>query len=347
MLETYYQIHGLGVRLIIDGPAIAAAAQTLLRRFPRQQSGGTAALEIRFRAVRDRSEIPYRVSPGAEVLFSGKAPSEGDRLRAEWQCTVTAEGERNVADFHEQGCLIVDGPRGLAEGYLIEPEAMHLDIRMSFLHFALVELLKQHGLYTIHAAAMEKGGRGVLISGASGRGKTTCCVSLLRAGYRCLSDDHPLLRETESGFEVLSFPVKIDVTEQTVQFFEELRQANGKLHSGVRKQYFYVEELFSDAEADSCHPAAILFPRVVDAPTSRLEPLPKGRALEELMRQGMLVLDREVARRQFHSFSRLIAQTPCYRLHFGEDFLALPDLVGRLLDEGAGDGADRRAPALS
>jgi hypothetical protein len=335
MQENFYSIHGLRLRVAIDSPVIGTAAQTLLRRFPRGPEDGLAALELRFRAVRHRSEIPDCVPTGAEVLYTGKAPAAGDRLRAEWQCTVTSDGERKVADFHEQGCLILDGPRGLAEGYLVEPEAMHSDIRMSFLHFALVELLKQHGLYTIHAAAMEKGGRGVLISGASGRGKTTCCVSLLRAGYRCLSDDHPLLRETADGFEVLSFPVKIDVTEQTVQFFEELRQANGKLHPGVRKQYFYAEELFPDSEADSCRPAVILFPRVVDAPTSHLEPLPRGRALEELMRQGMLVLDREVARRQFHSFSRLIAQTPCYRLHFGEDFLALPQLVGRLLDGGA------------
>src|SRR5207244_1150026 len=106
-------------------------------------------------------------------------------------------------------------------------------------HFALTELLKRRGMYTIHATALERNGRGVLIPGDSGRGKTTCFLSLLRAGYRCLSDDHPLLRQDGSHLELLSFPVKIDVTEKTIGFFPELQQANGRLRQGVRKRYFY------------------------------------------------------------------------------------------------------------
>ena len=42
--------------------------------------------------------------------------------------------------------------------------------------------------------------------------------------------------------------------------------------------------------------------------------------------------EHSLARRQFHAFSRLVAKTPCYRLHFGADYKDLPQLVGPLLD---------------
>src|SRR5581483_9630150 len=145
-----------------------------------------------------------------------------------------------------------------------------------------------NGLYTIHATALAKNGRGVLIPGDSGRGKTTSCLALLRAGYHCLSDDHPLLRMSGDHLEILSFPVKIDVTETTVRFFPELAAANGRLKAGVRKQHFDVVSIYPHSRADSAAPALLLFPRVVDWPRSSLEPLPKSRALEEVLRQGML-----------------------------------------------------------
>jgi hypothetical protein len=210
-------------------------------------------------------------------------------------------------------------------------------VRISFLHFAVTELLKLLGLYTLHATALEKDGRGVLIPGASGRGKTTSCISLLRDGYRLLSDDHPLVRENGQGLEILSFPVKIDVTDGTVGFFPELRDAQESLHPGVRKRFFYVDEIYPHATADRCEPAVILCPQVVDWPTSHVEPISRSRVLEELLKEGLLAFDREVAARQFQVFSRLVAKAACYRLFFGEDVLDLPRLIDPLLQRGAAE----------
>jgi hypothetical protein len=337
--ENRYDIHGIELRVTSDHPAIAAAVQMLLGHFQRECVADTA-LDVVFHGVQEPGDIPLSVSPGAPVLFAhrgqtaGEHPRSGPMLRGEWWCTIYRDQGRTVADFHEQGLLIIDGQREQVEGYLVQPDAMHLDVRISFLHFALTELLKRQGLYTLHAASLERGGRGLLIPGSSGRGKTTSCIALLRSGYRCLSDDHPLLRANGKGLEVLSFPVKIDVTEASIGFFPELQQADGKLHQGVRKRYFAIEDLYPGATADACEPAVILFPQVVDCAKSRLEPMPKSRALEEIMRQGLLVFDREIASRQFQMFSRLVGETACYRLFFGEDVLDLPQLIDPLLDQG-------------
>ncbi len=335
MREDLYSIHGIGLRFITNSSAIATAAQTLLRHFQQETLESPIALEFLFKGVDSRAEIPVVVSPAAQVLFSGRGQAIGDLLRSEWQCHVYRDQDCTIADFHEQGLLFIDHPRGRVEGYLSEPEAMHLDVRIIFFHFALTELLKGKGLYTIHATALAKGGRGLLIPGASGRGKTTSLLALLRAGYCCLSDDHPLLRTDGTGLEILSFPVKIDVTEQTIEFFPELKEVRESLHQGVSKRYFYPEDIYPQGQTDSdfCRPVLILFPQIVDAPKSSLELLPKRRALELLLPESLLVYNKEAAGRQFQALARLVEQTACYRLYFGADILDLPQLIDPLLAE--------------
>ena len=135
--------------------------------------------------------------------------------------------------------LLIDGARNLVEGYFVRPDAMHPDVCTSFFHFALSELLKRNGLYTVHATALEYQGRGVLIPGYSGQGKTTSFLSLLRSGFRYLSDDYPLLRDRGTHMELLAFPMKIDVTDRTIEFFPELRNAApGILQQGIYKKNF-------------------------------------------------------------------------------------------------------------
>jgi hypothetical protein len=329
MQEQLYSIHGVAARLLTDSAAIAAAGQRFLHHFEQERLDGPSCLDLIFHGVRRRAGVPIEPSPAAELLFS--RPGAGEGVLAKWECDLYRDQGQILVDFHEQGLMRIETRQDRVEGFIVEPEAMHPDLRVSFLYLGLAELLKRRGLYSIHATALEKGGRGVLIPGLSGQGKTTCCISLLRAGYRCLSDDHPFFRRNGLGLELLSFPVKVDVTPKTVQFFPELRQASEHLHQGLQKQYFHLHDLFPSGIAESCHPAVLLFPQIIDWPQSYLEPLPRGRALQELLRHSLLVLDEEIARRQFHHMADLVETVACYRLHFGEDILDLPRLIDPLL----------------
>ena len=137
------------------------------------------------------------------------------------------------------------GSKATLKGYLINPEQLPATLIEYVFHLALIELLRRRGLYTIHATALEYHGSAVLIPGNSGRGKTTSFISLLRSGYRYLSDDHPLLHDSGAHIEVLPFPIKINVTDATVQFFPELREASEQvLHPGFPKRYFYADDLY-------------------------------------------------------------------------------------------------------
>ena len=96
---------------------------------------------------------------------------------------------------------------------------------------------------------------------------------------------------------------------------------------------FIAEDLYLTSVGDCCKPAMVLFPHVVDAPHSHLEPLPKSRALEVLLPQSLLVYDQEMAKREFKVFAKLVQEVDCYRLHFGPNILALPELITPLLEK--------------
>ncbi len=335
MDESYFSLYGTSVRYTTGSPTLVEPVHELLQHFREDSLGVTAALTIEFTAVSNRADVPLTISASACQLASGTGEAVGDRRATGLPYEVTQDQEFLIADFHGVGVLVINGKQGQAQGYLINPEQLPTTLIEYVFHLALIELLRRRGLYTIHATALEYHGSAVLIPGNSGRGKTTSFISLLRSGYRYLSDDHPLLHDSGAHIEVLPFPIKINVTDATVQFFPELREASEQvLHPGFPKRYFYADDLYPMAAGQRCQPAIVLFPHVVDAPRSRLELLPKSRALEAMLPQALLVYDQEVARREFQVLAKLVQQVDCYRLHFGRDILDLPKLITPLLEKG-------------
>jgi len=335
LTEYLFSLYGTAVRYATASPVLAAPVNELLSHFRRDSLEESAPLTLYFRAVQERADIPLTISSSAHQLSSGTGAAVGDRPETGLPYEVIQDGDRLIADFFDVGVLVIDGMQGKADGYLITPETLHANLIEFLFHLALIELLRRRELYTIHATALEKLGRGVLIPGNSGRGKTTSFISLLRSGYRYLSDDHPLIRDAGTHVEALPFPIKINVTEPTIAFFPELRDApDHMLHPGSPKRTFHAEDLYPTSLADCCQPAIMLFPHVVDAPHSRLELLPKSRALQVLLPQALLVYDPEVARREFQVLAKLVQQVDCYLLHFGRDILDLPKLITPLFEQG-------------
>lgn len=334
-IERLYTVHGVGIRAVTNSTLFVEPMDLLFRYFPSMRGGGVRdELVIELDAVAHRGEIPVGVPADGTTLFEKSGQAVGDSERTAWACRIVMHQGTLYADFHEQGLIVIHGEAGRAHAYVIRPEAMHPDILESHVHFMLTELLRYRRLFVMHATALEKHGRGVLIPGYSGRGKTTSFLSLLRSGYRYLSDDHPLLTNRDGQVELLSFPMKVDVTAHTISFFPELREAPaGVLHQGPAKRYFFVEDVYDQvALGDRCSPALVLFPHVVDADKSWLEPLPQSRVLQELLPQGLVAYDQALSREQFIVLSQLARQVSCYRLNFGRDVEALPQLIDPLLE---------------
>ncbi len=334
MIETIqaYSVHGESVVVTGADPAIMEPIGRFLRYFEQPSEDDVDGLQIQFTAVRSREAIPIARPSLDQRIESHPAEGIDEDFIGAWQCDVYACDGILTVDLHRNGMLIIDYRQGIGRGYLVNPETVHPDIRVSYFHFVLTELLKRQGLYTLHATAMEKGGRGVLIPGYSGRGKTTACISLLRSGYRCLSDDHPLMRIDEGRIRLLGFPEKVDVTDQSRDFFPELGGLSpGKLHQGLIKKYFYIEDVYPGGVAFSCEPRVLILPQIAEEPTSHLEPISKRQAFEEILPHGLLVYDKTIAPKEFHALSALIQTVDTYRLFFGKNVLDLHRIIDPLI----------------
>lgn len=70
--------------------------------------------------------------------------------------------------------------------------------RLFLLGSGLGYLCHQRGLFPLHAASLDIGGRAAAIAGPSGAGKSTLSLALTACGHALLSDDVTVLR-TETG----------------------------------------------------------------------------------------------------------------------------------------------------
>ncbi|MDT7041592.1 hypothetical protein [Candidatus Nitronereus thalassa] len=323
-----FYIHGNSLQFSTNTSAIAESAKFLLRYFPVNSIKGAAGLSLSLHGVPLPSDIPLALSAEAICLSAPKNQARIDVHNAVYQ-----DQGRLIFDSRSSGYLfVIDQHLGHVEGYIVDPENVPSELRMNLIHLALQNILKRKGYFTLHATSLEKNGRAVLIPGNSGRGKTTAFLSLLRSGYRCLSDDHPLVHENGNGLNIYSFPEKVDVTEDSIEFFPELRSAREYIHPGMRKPYFLIENVYSEGLATSCKPGLIIFPQVMDRPTSVLERVSGTQALDSLIRESFLPRGNDIAKQEFHLLSKLVKQSSCYRLLFGQDVLDLPRLIDPLME---------------
>lgn len=330
-----FDIHGIRLLVETEFPDLAKGVADLLQQFPGMVPDNGEDVRMTYRSgARSNLQPDSTHIPGGELLFSSSWDNAIDlAARLGIHLDIYRQDGCLLFDYHQHGRLLIDQEKGILEGRLFAPIDLHPTPLASFFFLLpLSELLSSRGLYTIHAAALERNGRGVLIPADSGGGKTTCCVSLMRAGYRCLSDDKPFLRDNGHGITLLAFPEKIDVTERTVAFFPELSAAPaGALSQGYRKKQFYPEAIYPGSTAESSRPALILFPHISGESRSRIERLSKARAFEALLPHGLQVLDRDRSARHFDLLARLVEEAECYRLHFGHDVQDLPRVVDPLL----------------
>ncbi len=329
--EYRLPFHGVSFRYLTSSSSLRSCIGAWTRFVGQPEQGGEVSLTVQFDKVLNRDAVPVRLPTAAQRVFSGTMPALGSSLRALWQCDVYRDGQRLVVDVRDQALLLIEEDR--AYGYFFCPEVMPQDRLEMFFHYTLLELLKGRNMFPLHAAALELQGRGVLISGGHGSGKTTGLLSLLRAGYRYLADEHVLLRDTSAAQELLAAPMKIEVTDDTIAMFPELQAAGvGLLRQGVYRKSFHAEDGYPGSYGHSCIPAMIIFPEVTNISHSCLEPMAKSRALESLLSRVPSIHDANTAAKEFQALSKLVQRTACYRLHFGQDVCDLPRLITPLLE---------------
>jgi hypothetical protein len=191
----------------------------------------------------------------------------------------------------------------------------------------LVESLRRHGWYSLHAAGFSMNGRAILIPGTSGVGKSTLSVALLRAKFDYLTDDMIFLARSAGGLIVRGLAEDIDVSEQTIRFFPEL---DFLMHSpktdGFTKRQLRVEEVYGAMPIPESRPSAIVLPHVSGKPHSTITQIDGDEAFREIV-PNVLLTEQAVCQQHFSVLAELVKQADCYRLETGQDFDRIPLLL--------------------
>jgi hypothetical protein len=198
-----------------------------------------------------------------------------------------------------------------------------------YLTLPLLEILKRHDRFAVHAGGVALGGRAVLFPGASGAGKSTIALACVRAGWELLGDDLVLLRENDDGrLRVHAFPDEIDLTEDSLRFFPELDIAASALRHWPKHGVSPLD-IQGLRVAATASVAALVFPMRVAGP-ARLVPVSADEALVALV-PNVIRTEHKMAQRHLDVLATLARSVPAYHLQIA-DPLAAPALVLGLVD---------------
>jgi hypothetical protein len=312
------EIHGIGVEIACDRESLAALADRRLSAFPRSTAKPAVSIDLRL-------EAPQR---------SGPRPPD---LRIVHQ---TPSGSVAYSDSLDE--LWVDYGHSAAHCFLGEGRAtIEVDPRSEgwewvatrpLLTLSLLELLKRHSLFGIHAAGAACDGRAVLFAGTSGSGKSTVALALLLAGWSFLGDDVAFLRSTDGEIELLAFPDEIDASPATIRLFPELgAPEQWPSLAGYAKRQLLPDRVRPGAISASAVPALLVLPRIDGRQEQhRFERAEPEDVLVELV-PNVLLTDRATSQTHLDLLSAIARRVPAYRLTLGSRPEELPSLLAEVL----------------
>lgn len=316
MSQLSFRVADALAAFTVPDPALADAVEDAMRRFGLRAATAEEDADLRFSVT--AGAPPSREGYDKVVTFdTGVVLWRGGALR---HIVYGASG------------LVLDPAAGTGDAFLdpallTQPEALGSSLR-GLLVSALVFCLQERQWFSLHAAALDHDGDGVLLAAPSGSGKSTLAYSLVASGWRYLSDDVVLLRDG-APVEVRPLRGVFTVTRQTRDAFPELARGAWECAVGnARKASVPMHALYPDAAAARTVPRLIVFPEIGADGDTFFEPLDLRSTFVRLLKESVhTTLDEEATRHYVPLLQRLVHQAPAFRLVAGRDLLGRPDRV--------------------
>lgn len=193
-----------------------------------------------------------------------------------------------------------------AQGYESTPRAD----RQFLARVGAILRLRSRGKFHVHAAAVvDPSGRGWLLAGENGAGKSTMAYALTRSGWKLLGDDGVIIERTEAGIVAHAWREPLAVSRALAPEFPELA---GQLPpTGFRDARDRVPMRAPMAQRAPVAALVFLERGAVDAITS----VPPAVALTLLVKQSSWVLMPDgFAAAHLAALQDLVSRTPIFRL---------------------------------
>jgi HprK-related kinase A len=176
-----------------------------------------------------------------------------------------------------------------------------------------------HQYLIIHAAAVERGGRAMIIPGQSGSGKSTLCAGLAFRGWRLLSDELALIAPLTTELVALARP--INLKNESIEVVRRL--APGLVLSSPAKDTLKGTIVLVRPPTDSIDrieeraaPRWIVFPSFENGAPTTLTARPRAESFIELaanaINYGVL------GERGFNTLAEVITRSSCFELTYSD-----------------------------
>lgn len=276
---------------------------------------------------------------GISIFFnelSGKCkiPPSAQGLSSTETLRVFVEGEFTYL-LSDGSIFKLDVHGGRGEGFLT-PSFMETPAksRQDFVVLALLWLLRKQDIYGIHANGVEIDGKGILFIGDTGCGKSTTMLSLIRQGYRYLSDDIILIRKNSGNISAFCFQKGISFDPQLAGYFPELDHPSVLKAYNGKKSYVELDKIYQETFLTQCVPRILIFPRITHRNKSWCEPLEKTTALVQLLKySGGSMVDKFLVSKQIEVLKELVTASNSYILYAGRDVFMAPESFQKRLCE--------------
>jgi HprK-related kinase A len=225
---------------------------------------------------------------------------------------------------HIGGDFIVPGalPLPLSMGLLAAEMGMNLQVALGW---------RRHLL--LHASAVAKDGRALIMSGESGSGKSTLAALLGEGDWRLLGDEFTLIEP--AGGDAFAFPRAVSLKNEAIaEVAARVDPARlGPLLAGTPKgdvRHLIPRPQAIAAMHEPARPALLLFPRFGGA--AAIEPMGEGEAFVRLTEASTNYV--ALGEAGFAALTRLVRETPAFGVAYPDSATGIA-LVEQLWTEAA------------
>jgi hypothetical protein len=318
IVESAYRLADRTVRLRVVGPELAAECAPPLAHLRASEAAAEPFLTI-------------DVWHEAETGVAAERPCLPSPLDSYGVMTASADG-RYVAEHRPHSGAWLDRRERRIFAWVASAGRLHLDERARPWHRALAVALGDLGIQTVHAGLVAWQGRGALLVGQGGAGKSTTSICCLLNGLAYLSDDFVGLAAAPDG----------DFVGHSLYNSALIRlgHLNGyhALAAACRPGHYPDEEksMVCFSRMDGARLAAkvairaVLFPRVAGRADTEIAPLAPRAALLALA-PSLLLCRTGVGARGMQRLAALVERVPSYRLELGHDLRQVAPTVTNLL----------------